>query len=147
MVDTTFDTYRTLGAKFFPRPVTSLSLYGKEHRRIDIGRTLTQRLIPPRSLLGYLNVSDQVEDVCATSVGHIPSQRYRGIDDILLGMAAKKSKSKDKDSNNGLNYVRGGSICDASSKEGHLIRGSGQPAVCRKTAGPDPRPRWRVAGK
>jgi hypothetical protein len=63
-----------------------------------------------------------------------------------MGMAEKKSKSTDKDKK-GVNYVRGGSVCDASNKEAHLIRGSGKPAVCSKSAGADSRPRWRVAGK
>lgn len=46
-----------------------------------------------------------------------------------------------------IRYVRGGSICDPGEKGARLIRGTGAPAVCRTTPGPDPRPRWRVAGR
>lgn len=55
------------------------------------------------------------------------------------------SKKKDDD-NTPLKYVRGGAICDPKEKGARLIRGSGQPAVCRPTPGKDPRPRYRVAG-
>lgn len=55
---------------------------------------------------------------------------------------AKKKAEEDK----GLKYVRGGAICDPKAKGAKLIRGSGNPAVCRTTPGPDPRPRYRSAG-
>ena len=45
-----------------------------------------------------------------------------------------------------LNFVRGGGVCDPMEKGGHILRGSGQPAVCLPTPGPDPRPRYRQAG-
>lgn len=60
-----------------------------------------------------------------------------------------KSKSKKKDDDDkkkAIKYVRGGAICDPDEKGARLIRGSGQPAVCRTTPGKDPRPRYRVAG-
>lgn len=46
-----------------------------------------------------------------------------------------------------LNFVRGGGVCDPGEKGAHIMKGSGQPAVCMPTAGPDPRPRYRQAGK
>ena len=46
-----------------------------------------------------------------------------------------------------LNMVRGGGICNAEEKGGHLIKGSGQAAICMPTPGLDSRPRWRQAGK
>jgi hypothetical protein len=46
-----------------------------------------------------------------------------------------------------LNLVRGGGICDPGEKAGHVMKGSYKPAVCMPTAGSDPRPRWRQAGK
>jgi len=46
-----------------------------------------------------------------------------------------------------LNFVRGGAVCDPSEKGGHIMRGSEQAAVCLPTPGPDPRPRYRQAGK
>jgi hypothetical protein len=46
-----------------------------------------------------------------------------------------------------LNIVRGGGVCDPKEKGGHILRGSNQPAVCMPTPGPDPRPRYRQAGK
>lgn len=46
-----------------------------------------------------------------------------------------------------LNMVRGGSVCDPQQKGGHLMKGSGQAAICMATPGPDQRPRWRQAGK
>lgn len=58
----------------------------------------------------------------------------------------KKSGSDKKKSTEGLNIVRGGSICDPKAKGPHVLRGSLKPAVCRTTQGPDPRPRWRRAG-
>lgn len=63
--------------------------------------------------------------------------------------AAKKpvvKKKKADEKTPALEYVRGGAICDPKSKGAKLIRGSGAPAVCRPTPGPDPRPRYRVAG-
>lgn len=59
--------------------------------------------------------------------------------------ASKKSADK-KDDGKALKYVRGGAICDPKDKSAKLIRGSGKPAVCRPTAGADPRPRFRAAG-
>ena len=46
-----------------------------------------------------------------------------------------------------LNFVRGGGICNPGEKGGHVMKGSGQAAVCMPTPGADPRPRWRQAGK
>jgi hypothetical protein len=50
-----------------------------------------------------------------------------------------------------LDMVRGGSICDATSESGHLVKGSNKPAICvttpPKNPKGDPRPRWRVAGE
>jgi hypothetical protein len=46
-----------------------------------------------------------------------------------------------------LNMVRGGAVCDPKEKGGHILKGSGQPAVCMPTASLDPRPRYRQAGK
>jgi hypothetical protein len=46
-----------------------------------------------------------------------------------------------------LNMVRGGSVCDPQQKGGHLMKGSGQAAICMPTPGVDQRPRWRQAGK
>jgi hypothetical protein len=46
-----------------------------------------------------------------------------------------------------LNIVRGGGVCEPSQHGGHILRGSMQPAVCMPTPGPDPRPRYRQAGK
>jgi len=46
-----------------------------------------------------------------------------------------------------LNMVRGGSICDPKEKGAHLVKGSGQAAMCMPTPGADQRPRWRQAGK
>ena len=43
--------------------------------------------------------------------------------------------------------VRGGAVCDPGQKGGHILKGTGQPAVCMPTAGPDQRPRYRQAGK
>lgn len=58
-----------------------------------------------------------------------------------------KSKKKDDDDKKAVKYVRGGAICDPKEKGAKLIRGSGSPAVCRPTPGPDPRPRYRAAGR
>lgn len=55
-------------------------------------------------------------------------------------------KKKDKKDEPALKYVRGGAICDPDEKGARLIRGSGNPAVCRPTPGKDPRPRYRAAG-
>jgi hypothetical protein len=63
-----------------------------------------------------------------------------------LKSVAKKTAKKDDDKK-GIKYVRGGAICDPKDKGSKLIRGSGTPAVCRTTAGKDPRPRYRAAGK
>lgn len=64
--------------------------------------------------------------------------------------SAKKSSSakdkKKKDDDAPIKYVRGGAICDPKEKGAKLIRGTGNPAVCRPTPGPDPRPRYRAAG-
>lgn len=60
------------------------------------------------------------------------------------GKTASKKKTDDKKP--ALEYVRGGAICDPKDKGAKLIRGSGNPAVCRPTPGPDPRPRYRAAG-
>jgi hypothetical protein len=38
-------------------------------------------------------------------------------------------------------------VCNPNEKGGHLLKGSGQAAVCMPTVGPDPRPRYRQAGK
>ena len=46
-----------------------------------------------------------------------------------------------------LNVVRGGAVCDPGQKGGHVMKGSMHAAVCLPTAGPDPRPRYREAGK
>jgi len=46
-----------------------------------------------------------------------------------------------------LNMVRGGGVCNPGEKGAHVLKGSGQPAVCMPTPGPDPRPRYRQAGK
>ena len=50
-----------------------------------------------------------------------------------------------------VRIVRGGGICGKGDMApGHdpaMVRGSMQIAQCRPTPGPDPRPRWRVAGK
>jgi len=46
-----------------------------------------------------------------------------------------------------LNVVRGGAVCDPAQKGGHVMKGSMHAAVCLPTAGPDPRPRYREAGK
>lgn len=59
----------------------------------------------------------------------------------------KKGSAKDDEKSQAIRYVRGGSICDPREKGARLIRGSGSPATCRTTPGPDPRPRWRVAGR
>jgi len=46
-----------------------------------------------------------------------------------------------------LNIVRGGAVCDPGQKGGHILKGSGQPAVCMPTVGTDTRSRYREAGK
>jgi hypothetical protein len=67
---------------------------------------------------------------------------------------AKKKEQKEESVMMGakkVRMVRGGGICGAEDmKAGHapaLVKGSMQSAQCRPTVGPDPRPRWRVAGK
>ena len=46
-----------------------------------------------------------------------------------------------------LQPVRGGGICDPGEKGAHVMKGSYHAAVCMPTVGPDPRPRYREAGK
>src|SRR5215467_1328119 len=46
-----------------------------------------------------------------------------------------------------LNIVRGGAVCDPGQKGGHILKGSGQPAVCMPTGGTHPRPSDHEAGK
>ena len=58
-------------------------------------------------------------------------------------LAKNKKKEEHKEA---IRYVRGGAICDPNEKGARLIRGSGNPAVCRATPGKDPRPRYRAAG-
>jgi len=46
-----------------------------------------------------------------------------------------------------LNFVRGGAVCQAGEKGGHLLKGTNAPAVCMPTVGSDTRARWRAAGR
>lgn len=45
-----------------------------------------------------------------------------------------------------MKVVRGGGIC-AKGEKPALVRGTLKAATCVSTPGPDPRPRWRVAGQ
>jgi len=62
-------------------------------------------------------------------------------------MKPKGSQFGDKEESQPLNLVRGGGVCDPGEKGAHILKGSMHPAVCMPTAGPDPRPRYREAGK
>ena len=64
-------------------------------------------------------------------------------------MASPKDRANDpaRKPSQPLNFVRGGAVCNPQEKGGHVMKGSGQPAVCMPTAGGDPRPRYRQAGK
>ena len=58
-----------------------------------------------------------------------------------------RGKDKSRQPAMPLNVVRGGAVCDPNQKGGHIMKGSMNAAVCMPTAGPDPRPRYREAGK
>jgi len=73
-------------------------------------------------------------------------------------MSSPKKKSKQNDDKSkdskGINFVRGGSVCDPAHGKAAIVRGSERPAICRTTnpksswrsKGIDTRPRWRAAG-
>jgi hypothetical protein len=61
-------------------------------------------------------------------------------------MKRRAKPSAPEEDDKGIKEVRGGSICSPGDRAAHLIRGSHSAAVCRTTAGLDPRPRWRTAG-
>jgi hypothetical protein len=63
------------------------------------------------------------------------------------GRAGTRDAHESHDAPMPLNMVRGGSVCDPDQKGGHLMKGSGQAAICMPTPGVDQRPRWRQAGK
>jgi hypothetical protein len=65
----------------------------------------------------------------------------------MAHMAGPPDRGKDtKRKAQPLNIVRGGAVCQAGEKGGHIIKGSLKAAVCMPTVGPDPRSRWREAG-
>ena len=73
----------------------------------------------------------------------MPEQKRGSRNPAPKSLAKNKKKEEHKEA---IRYVRGGSICDPDEKGARLIRGSGNPAVCRATPGKDPRPRYRAAG-
>lgn len=46
-----------------------------------------------------------------------------------------------------VRVVRGGAICQPGDKTPTMIKGTMNIAMCLSTPGPDPRPRYRAAGK
>jgi hypothetical protein len=82
--------------------------------------------------------------------GEAPSSHiaiWAGYDPGMPNTPPDRAKDSRRQPPQPLNMVRGGAICDPQQKGAHLMKGSGQAAICMPTPGIDQRPRWRQAGK